>query len=702
MDIRHIIISLLTLLVSHTCFSNTQRIDSCLQELRAATSVEDVADHAGLLYETSIAYVEDEQYKASINYAKKSLAIAEREHYDSLAIKNMLLLGETFFWASEYDSSLLYLDQAMKFGTAKSVLTHYDSIDIYVGLGNTYYYMGILEESYKNRMLIVELTKNSTDSVAIANNIFALAELDREREKYDEALEKLAFCIGVFKSHDHPQGVGICYEMIGNIYFKKEDYQRALKNYQLGCEIDLASDSDYGKAYCYNNLGTAYTQLGDHEQAMNYLKKSLEIRLTADQREEIIESKIAMAELYMKMKKCDLANRLLTTCLEDAAIQNIKPIKRDIYEKMYKVNKGCGDFRTAFEYQEKYFKLRDSINNNITKRSLANLSSMHELETQKQRNELLQKEKELILMKQGQEVSELYTLVISFTLLFLVGVMLVGIWMYRKLYHYNNDLSTHKQQIEQQNQQLFETNNKLKSANGELEKFAYIASHDLKAPLRTVGSYASLLRRRYQNVIDENGQEFLELITSGVQHMSQLLEDVLAYSNVERGEMKTVRIDLNDLLGKVLQTLHANIKEKGALVSYDSLPTILGNRTQVFQIFQNLIANALKFVAEDTVPQIMIGTQRKADFYCFAIADNGIGIEPKYQAGIFTIFKRLHTQQEFKGTGIGLSICKKIVERHGGEIWLESDGKSGTTFFFTLPAAVIEENLVAEEMNAQG
>lgn len=702
MDLRYIALTtFLLLIVNHACFSNSSQVDSCLYELQGTSYVKNSIDYANLLYETSIAYVDDEQYKGSIEYAKKSLKIAEEESYDSLVIKNLKLLGTTYFWASEYDSSLLYLNKAMKFGEEKSVLTHYDSIDIYVSFGNTYYYMGLLEDAYKNRMRIVNLTKNSTDSIAIAENIYSLAELDQEREKYDEALKKLAFCIRVFESYDYSQGISICYEMIGNIHYKREEYEKALTNYNLGCKIDLKSNSDYGKAYCYNNLGSAYTQLGDFDNALIYLKKSLEIRLNADQREEIIESKISMAELYMKMGKCDLANLMLKTCLEDPTIQNIKPIKRDIFEKMYKVNKECGDFKIAFEYQEKYFKLRDSINNNITKKSLANLSSMHELESQKQQNQLLQKEKELILVKQEQEVSELYSWIISFTLLFLVGVILIGLWMYRKLYHYNHNLSNHKQQIEKQNQKLFETNDKLKSANSELEKFAYIASHDLKAPLRTVGSYASLLKRRYKDLIDDNGKEFLELITSGVHHMNQLLEDVLAYSNVERGEMKTTPIDLNDLVEKVLQTLNANIKEKEAQINYENLPTIIGNQTQVFQVFQNLIANALKFMKDGIVPQINIQSKQKGNLFCISIADNGIGIEEKYQAGIFTIFKRLHTQQEYKGTGIGLSICKKIVEKHGGEIWLESDGKSGTTFYFTLPAKIVKENLVFEEMDAQ-
>lgn len=178
--------------------------------------------------------------------------------------------------------------------------------------------------------------------------------------------------------------------------------------------------------------------------------------------------------------------------------------------------------------------------------------------------------------------------------------------------------------------------------------------------------------------------------------MNQLLEDVLSYSNVEKVEIEMEAVDLNVLLNKVLQTLHANIEEQEAKIIPEDLPVIHGNEMQIFQVFQNLISNAMKFVPNDCQPKIHIRSEKRGDHYCISIQDNGIGIEEKYQENIFSLFKRLHNSQEYSGTGLGLSICKKIIERHKGEIWIESDGVSGSTFYFTLPP---EKNIIKEDSN---
>jgi signal transduction histidine kinase len=225
----------------------------------------------------------------------------------------------------------------------------------------------------------------------------------------------------------------------------------------------------------------------------------------------------------------------------------------------------------------------------------------------------------------------------------------------------------------------------LKRSNEDLEQFAYVASHDLQEPLRMVASFTQLLARRYEDKLDKDAKEFIHFAVDGATRMQTLINDLLAYSRVGTRGKPFEPIDLNHLLSRVLVNLKVAIDESHAVVTHDPLPIVTGDATQLTQLLQNLIGNAIKFRA-DKSPQIHFGVSRRGGDWHFSIRDNGIGIEQKYFDRIFVIFQRLHSRQDYPGTGIGLALCKKIVERHGGRIWVESTEGKGTTFYFQLPA----------------
>jgi PAS domain S-box-containing protein len=236
----------------------------------------------------------------------------------------------------------------------------------------------------------------------------------------------------------------------------------------------------------------------------------------------------------------------------------------------------------------------------------------------------------------------------------------------------------------------------LARSNEDLEQFAYVASHDLQEPLRAVGGYVELLRHRFPEKLDDKALQYIAGAAAGATRMQTLITDLLAFSRVGTRGHAFAPADLNMLLAKTLENLQASIQEVHATVTSDPLPSLLVDGTQIVQLFQNLIGNALKFRSERPL-EIHIGAQRQEDRWVFFVRDNGIGIEPQYFQRIFQLFQRLHTRRHYPGTGIGLAICKKIAERHGGEIWVESQPGQGSTFFFSIPQISDMENILHED-----
>ncbi len=218
-----------------------------------------------------------------------------------------------------------------------------------------------------------------------------------------------------------------------------------------------------------------------------------------------------------------------------------------------------------------------------------------------------------------------------------------------------------------------------------LEQFAYVASHDLQEPLRMMASYSQLLERRYRDRLDADAREFIGFIVEGATRMQRLLSDLLAYSRVGRGDRRPQRVDCNAALRLAVESLGPRIEESGAVVTSDVLPVVTCAESELVQLFQNLVGNAIKFRGPET-PRVHVGAVKEEGEWVVWVKDNGIGIEPRYADRIFQVFQRLHTREEYPGTGIGLAICKKVVESLGGRIWFESEPGKGSTFRFTVPA----------------
>ncbi|MFI6926627.1 ATP-binding protein [Nonomuraea spiralis] len=227
----------------------------------------------------------------------------------------------------------------------------------------------------------------------------------------------------------------------------------------------------------------------------------------------------------------------------------------------------------------------------------------------------------------------------------------------------------------------------LRRSNGELEQFAYVASHDLQEPLRKVASFTQMLEQRYGTQLDDRARQYIHYAVDGAKRMQLLINDLLDFSRVGRVSGERVPTDSGEALDRALDNLSAAIEDTGTTVTREDLPVVTGNRLQLTQLFQNLVENAIKFRSESP-PNVRVTAERKGDLWEFSCSDNGIGVEPKYADRIFLIFQRLHPRDVYPGTGIGLALCRKIVEYHGGQLWLDdTPAGQGATFRWTLPAA---------------
>jgi len=612
----------------------------------------------------------------------------------------------------EFDKAVHIFKSAQDFAISQKRLDEFTNISI--GYGIALYKNGDIQNAYIILHEVQPKIKNSEPKIkAEVNQILGMTLVFKNKfpEGYKYQMDALKYYMDI---QDSLGMVGIYYDLGAN-FGTQGQAELALENYEKGIAIAKALKDNKLSIIGTTAIGGTWASLNNFEKAIEYIDESMVFAKLLKDDEELAWASVNGGHILGNLKKYKKAeqylqqaydlsfkigNKLLTAyAVEQMSDLSLKQNQLNkalrkldesyvIFKELGQTNSMKGvakkyaeiyykkqDFVKYKEYNDQYMMLKDSIYSKDMMESMASLKQDFEIHRLEKENHiaLLTKDKELAKAKYKSRIA------IS------VAGLMVFILLLSLMYSRNKAAIEKNEILLAKNAEIIRQNTFLAESNRDLEKFAYIISHDLKEPLRNINGFTKLLIRKLKKTnIDESISEYASFITNGTEQMEGLLNGLLEYSKigVSKGEREIV--NMNHLVNRVANSLKIQLNEKKCEIEIGELPILACRSSQMTQVFQNLIANAIKF-SDENGNKIKIAAEELENDYQFSVRDNGIGIDLEYQKDIFVVFKRLHNRGTYSGSGIGLATCKKIVEDHGGRIWVSSKKGEGACFYFNIP-----------------
>lgn len=658
------------------------------------------------------AYFSKEQYEVALQYYEISWELfgsaSSLEKYELLYKR-----AHTHQKLSNYQEALELLFEYIKTGEEFDVPK--ERASALSRIASIYQALGDYDLSYNYHLKALGLVEAMRDTMGIARATYEIGTVFYYQENYTAAIDQYLRTNELFSEIGNDNGVYATLAAMGSTYERLGEMEKSLE-YNIR-SLKLAEELEYqaGIGYALNNIGTNYKVSRKFDLSHDFFRRSLNIKKELNDKWGLVGTYRNIAELKIAVNQEQEALMNLDSAMALANEIGSKPRILELLELYSTVHQKTGDYKSSLEYMQSYLGLKDSVLNETTLREMGQRKTRFEVQKREKEILLLKKENEILESK--EQIDTLYNYIFFATALFLALMLVMVVSRFRTQKNNNNLLADKNREINQKhdelqhvnklvlesnhlledkNDQIELQNKKLEDSNEDLRNFASVASHDLKEPLRMINAYTNILNKRYNNLFDEDATEFMGYIIDAVSRMEGLLNGLLDYSRVSIGEDQKRMLEIRDIIDLVQGNLKFPILKNEATIkiNYNNLPRVEANQTQLLQLFQNLISNAIKFKGE-AKPIINIDCSRKGDFHLFTIRDNGIGIKKEYQDKIFEMFRRLHSKEEYEGTGIGLATCKKIVDRHGGQIWVESTYGEGCLFSFTLPVVkALEKALV--------
>ncbi|NJN77699.1 MAG: tetratricopeptide repeat protein [Saprospiraceae bacterium] len=626
------------------------------------------------IYQLSVIEYFKGNYEQALKYIKISKELLSRnKKFERELALTLIIEGNVYKNIGNYNKAIEIYDECLRISKRQKdnhlwIIVSNNKANIYRREGNHDEAIKIYEEALK----LCKTEDFEADRIMVLGNIGLVY---KEQKEYETALSYYEQVLAYHEKTGNKRSTAILLNNIGNIYSDQEKYNQSLKAHQESLEIRQEIGDLSGQASSFLNIGNIYLKaFRDYKRALEYSMRSLEINQKINSNEGTANAFLTIANIYQEQKNHKKAiengEKGLLLLENNDALQ----LKQSAYEILSASYEAIGNYKTSITYFRKFQEVKDSIFSQTNRDAVNDLTRKYRLEQHEQ--ELTGQQ---ILLDKEKARRSLYLGVI----IFLLVLGFLSFYTIRQKQSANSKLQQLNEEVKAQNEELLLAQNRLKVANQDLNSFTRMASHDLKEPLRMMGSFSQLLKRRNKN-LDESSQEYIGYITDAAQRMTRMIDDMLSYAtnNIRIENME--QLDLNQVLSTVKENLKLRIKENNAVINVaDNLPSIKGQDSLIGQVFQNLIANGIKFQQPDIRPEINITAESTSTENIFKITDNGIGIAPENQTKVFQLFKRFN--HEYEGSGIGLATCKKIVELHNGTIDLESEEGKGTTFILRFP-----------------
>lgn len=613
-----------------------------------------IEKNAGLLNENN------NRLEIALKHYEKALEFANQKNDENLRSSIYNDIAIVYKRMGKYKISRDYYQKSLDVATKSknSQLAEF----AYHGLGTLYEALGDYEKAIENYWASIHLAEGRNSRSGVVNTMQNVAITYTKLKNHHTALETIEKAYSLALEEKDTMLTGSVLFDFGKVLNASNKHDEALMKFNESLKLFKAVNLKPLIARCFFYIADTYTAKGNYSLAQSYFLQC------ADYKDYIsIKSYTELNEklglLNLKLGNIKDAEKAFLISYGNADKYQLRDLKKESASNLADIYAEQNNFDKAYFYGNIASRLRDSLYNEAQSKGITELQFKYDTEKS-------EKEIQALKLKQTE-----FLLIFGF--LFLISVIAVALYIIRLRGKTNYELKIKNLQIEEQNRLLIEK-------NAALEQFAYAAAHDLKEPLRNIGSFANLLQRRYKEQFDEGAQEYMNFIVNGAKRMNDLLVGLLNFTALTNQHADSEEVMLSDAIEVVKANLKTAIEDRDAKITIKTpLPSMPMHHLHLVQLFQNLIGNALKF--SEKQPEIIIESQVAGNEIIVSVEDNGIGMDKEYESKVFRLFHRLNKNKNYEGSGVGLSICKNIVEKYGGKIWYESELGKGTTFYISIP-----------------